>query len=85
MRSVSQVRRNRLFANSIGTCNTGVIDQENLARPFGRPPFGTEVDRSCRAMDVVAEMLDGSAILEVPRGGGIAATRLRPGQRVGIY
>lgn len=33
-------------------------------------------------MDVVAEMPDGSAILDVPCGGGIALCRLRPSQQV---
>ncbi|HEU4361083.1 MAG TPA: class I SAM-dependent methyltransferase [Mycobacterium sp.] len=82
MRNVSQVWQNRLFAKSIGASYARAIEQENLARPFGRLLFGTDVDRIYRAMDVVAEIPDGSAILDVPCGGGVTATRLRPGQRV---
>lgn len=57
-------------------------EQERLARFFGRLLFGTDFDRIYHAMDVVAEMPDGSAILDVPCGGGITVGRLRSGQRV---
>jgi cyclopropane fatty-acyl-phospholipid synthase-like methyltransferase len=44
--------------------------------------MGADVDRIYRAMKVIAEMPDGTAILDVPCGGGIAMLRLRPDQRV---
>lgn len=53
-----------------------------VAARFGRVVMGADVGRIYRAMTVVAEMPDGSAILDVPCGGGAAMSRMRPGQRV---
>jgi hypothetical protein len=39
--------------------------------------MGADVDRIYRAMGAVGEMPDGSAILDVPCGGGIALRELR--------
>jgi SAM-dependent methyltransferase len=79
---VSQVWQNRLFARIFGVFYAREIERPALARRFGRLVFGTDVDRMYDAMDVVAEAPDGSAILDVPCGGGIAVRRLRPDQRV---
>jgi ubiquinone/menaquinone biosynthesis C-methylase UbiE len=57
-------------------------EHPNAARRFGRLVMGADVDRIYRAMKVIAEMPDGTAILDVPCGGGIAMLRLRPDQRV---
>ncbi|HET9874712.1 MAG TPA: class I SAM-dependent methyltransferase [Mycobacterium sp.] len=82
MINTSQAWRNKLFAKSVGTSYAWAIEQQGLARAFGRLLFGTDVDRIYRAMDVVAEMPDGSVVLDVPCGGGITAERLRSGQKV---
>ncbi len=82
MPNVSQVWRNQLFGRSIGTSYARAIEQRRLARVFGRLLFGTDVSRIYQAMDVVAELPDGAAVLDVPCGGGITVGHLRPGQRV---
>lgn len=79
---VSRVWRNPLFAASVGRAYAQAIETENLARLFGRVLFGADVRRIYRQMQTVAEMPDGSAILDVPCGGGIAIRRLQAGQRV---
>lgn len=79
---VSRVWQNKLFVRSVGTSYARAIEREGVARIFGRLLFGTDVDRMYRAMDVVAEMPDDSAVLDVPCGGGITVGRLKPGQRL---
>ncbi|MEO8815828.1 MAG: class I SAM-dependent methyltransferase [Mycobacterium sp.] len=80
--NVSRVWQNTLFAKSIGASYARAVEHERLARKLGRLLFGTDVDRMYRAMDTVAEMPGGAAILDVPCGGGVTITRLRPGQDV---
>lgn len=80
--NVSQLWRSRLFARTVGAAYANAIEQRGAARIFGRVLFGTDVERIYRAMAVVAEMPDGSAVLDVPCGGGITITELRPGQQL---
>lgn len=80
--NVSRVWQNKLFARSIGTSYARAIEHEGVARVFGRLLFGTDVDRMYREMDAVAKMPDGSAVLDVPCGGGITVGRLKSGQRL---
>jgi SAM-dependent methyltransferase len=82
MVNVSRMWQNKLFARSMGVLYAGGIEREGLARRFGRLVFGTDVHGIYQAMGVVGEMPDGSAILDVPCGGGITVGRLRSGQRV---
>ena len=82
MPDVSQRWQNRLFAKSVGAVYAAAIERRSVARSAGRLLFGTDVDHIYRAMDVVAEMPNGSTILDVPCGGGVALRRLRPGQQV---
>ncbi|HET6732708.1 class I SAM-dependent methyltransferase [Mycobacterium sp.] len=58
------------------------MERKTAARRFGRVVMGADVDRVYQAMDVIAGMPDGAAILDVPCGGGIAMLRLRPDQLV---
>lgn len=80
--NVSRRWQNRLFAATVGAAYAGAIERPALARVFGRLLFGTDVDRIYQAMDVVAELPDGSAVLDVPCGGGITIARLVPGKHV---
>lgn len=82
MPNVSRVWHNPLFANTIGASYDWAMQRPGIARRFGRLVMGADVDRVYRAMDAVAEMPDGSAILDVPCGGGISVRRLRPDQRI---
>jgi ubiquinone/menaquinone biosynthesis C-methylase UbiE len=80
--NVSRLWRNGLFARTVGAAYAHAIEQRGVARVFGRLLFGTDVDRIYRAMAVVTESPDGSAVLDVPCGGGITIDYLEPGQRV---
>ncbi|GFG69483.1 class I SAM-dependent methyltransferase [Mycolicibacter senuensis] len=80
--NVSRLWQNRLFARTVGAAYASAIERPAAARVFGRVLFGTDVDRIYQAMDVVAELPDGSAVLDVPCGGGITVARLVPGRRV---
>ncbi|MCV7384658.1 class I SAM-dependent methyltransferase [Mycolicibacter longobardus] len=80
--NVSQLWQNKLFARTVGASYARAIEQRGAARVFGRILFGTDVDRIYRAMRVVAELPEGSAVLDVPCGGGITIAQLTPGQRV---
>lgn len=82
MVDVSRVWQNRLFSGSLGVGYARGVETEALARPLGWLMWGTDVRRMYRAMDVVTEMPNGSAILDVPCGGGVTVARLRPEQRV---
>ncbi|AEF36081.1 MULTISPECIES: class I SAM-dependent methyltransferase [Mycobacteriaceae] len=80
--NVSRLWQNRIFAATVGAAYARAIERPAAARVFGRLLFGTDVDRIYQAMDVVAELPDGSAVLDVPCGGGITIARLAPGKRV---
>jgi ubiquinone/menaquinone biosynthesis C-methylase UbiE len=79
--NVSRVWQRRVFARTVGAGYDWAMEQQSVARRFGRLVMGADVDRVYRAMGVIAEMPDGAVILDVPRGGGIAMLRLRPDQR----
>jgi ubiquinone/menaquinone biosynthesis C-methylase UbiE len=76
------VWRNRLFARTIGTSYDLAMEHRVAARIFGRVMMGADVDRIYRSMHAVGGMPDGSAILDVPCGGGIALRELRDDQHV---
>ncbi|OBI33213.1 class I SAM-dependent methyltransferase [Mycolicibacter terrae] len=80
--NVSQLWQSRLFARTVGASYARAIEQPGAARVAGRLLFGTDVDRIYQAMNIVADLPDGSAVLDVPCGGGITIARLKPGQRV---
>lgn len=80
--NVSRLWQNRLFAGTVGAAYAGAIERPGAARVFGRLLFGTDVDRIYRDMTVVAEVPDGSTVLDVPCGGGVTIARLTPEQRV---
>lgn len=82
MVNVSRVWQNPLFAKSVGAVYARAIEHERVAGAFGRLIFGTDVRRIYQSMAGVAEIPDGSTVLDVPCGGGITLSRLRPGQRL---
>jgi SAM-dependent methyltransferase len=60
-----------------------VVEREQLARPLGRVFFGTDVSRLyASAVEAIGEVPDGSSILDIPCGGGVALRGLDPAQRV---
>jgi SAM-dependent methyltransferase len=59
-----------------------VVEREWLARPGGLALWGTDTRLLFESIQTVGEMPDGSSILDVPCGGGVALRGLRRGQRV---
>lgn len=80
--NVSQLWQNGLFARTVGAAYANAIERPGAARAFGRLLFGTDVDLIYRSMSVVSELPDDAVILDVPCGGGITFSHLRPGQQV---
>ncbi|MEA2411224.1 MAG: hypothetical protein QOC77_1785 [Thermoleophilaceae bacterium] len=58
------------------------VEREPLARVAGRLAFGTDTRLLYRAIDSVAELPEGSAVLDIPVGGGVALRGLKPGQKI---
>jgi SAM-dependent methyltransferase len=58
------------------------VERETLARVAGRIGFGTDTRLLYRAIDAVGELPDGSAVLDIPTGGGVALRGVRPGQKI---
>jgi ubiquinone/menaquinone biosynthesis C-methylase UbiE len=80
--NVSRVWQSPVFVRTIGASYDWAMERRTAARRFGRVVMGADVDRIYRAMDVIAEMPAGTAVLDVPCGGGIVMLRLRPDQQV---
>ncbi len=59
-----------------------VVERERLARVFGALLWGTDASRLFRQIALLGEAPDGSAILDVPCGGGLALRGLGPEQAV---
>ncbi|HZA09363.1 class I SAM-dependent methyltransferase [Mycobacterium sp.] len=58
------------------------VEREWLARPAGLALWGTDTRLLFDAIRAVGEVPDGSAVLDIPCGGGLALRGLRKGQRV---
>ncbi len=58
------------------------VERESLARVAGLIGFGTDTRLLYRAIDAVGELPEGSAVLDIPTGGGVALRGLRPGQKI---
>jgi ubiquinone/menaquinone biosynthesis C-methylase UbiE len=80
--NVSRMWASPMFVKTVGASYGWAMDHPAAARRFGRVAMGADVDRVYRAMDVMGEIPDGAAILDVPCGAGIAMLRLRDSQRV---
>jgi ubiquinone/menaquinone biosynthesis C-methylase UbiE len=59
-----------------------VVQREWLARPGGFLLWGTDTRLLFEGIQTIGEIPDGSSILDVPCGGGVALKGLRHGQRV---
>jgi SAM-dependent methyltransferase len=58
------------------------VQREWIARPAGVALWGTDTRLLFDSIRLVGDLPDGSAVLDVPCGGGLALRGLRPGQRV---
>ena len=59
-----------------------VVEHERLAGVLGRLIWGTDTSAFYQEIARLGEEPDGTVILDVPCGGGVAFRGLRPGQRV---
>lgn len=59
-----------------------LVEHERLGHPIARIGAGTDLGLLWKAAEVIGEQPAGSAILDVPCGGGVALRGLRPGQGV---
>ncbi|MGP0035326.1 MAG: class I SAM-dependent methyltransferase, partial [Solirubrobacteraceae bacterium] len=64
------------------TVYDSVVEHERLAGVLGRLIWGTDTSAFYREITRLAQEADGTVILDVPCGGGVAFRGLRPGQRV---
>lgn len=58
------------------------IERSWVAKPFGRVVFRTDAGRIYESLRVVGDQPDGTAVLDVPCGGGLALRGVRAGQRL---
>ena len=58
------------------------VERERVARLMGRLMWGTDTRRLFDAIASLGDLPDGSAVLDIPCGGGLAFRGLRPGQRL---
>jgi SAM-dependent methyltransferase len=58
------------------------VEHEWLARPGGVVLWGTDTRKFYDSFRTIGELPDGSSVLDVPCGGGVALRGLRPGQSV---
>jgi ubiquinone/menaquinone biosynthesis C-methylase UbiE len=58
------------------------VERERLARIGGMALWGSDARLLYRSLDAISDLPDGSAVLDVPCGGGVAFRALRPEQRV---
>jgi len=58
------------------------VERETLARVAGRLAFGTDTRLLYSAIDAVRELPDGSVVLDIPTGGGVALRGLLPDQQI---
>jgi SAM-dependent methyltransferase len=69
-------------AGRLGGAYDFAVEHEWLARPAGLALWGTDTRLLYDSIRMVGELPDGSAVLDVPCGGGVALRGLRPGQNV---
>jgi ubiquinone/menaquinone biosynthesis C-methylase UbiE len=60
------------------------VERAPLARVAGRLAFGTDTRLLYRTIEAVGELADGSAVLDIPVGGGVALRGLPRGRDRGI-
>jgi ubiquinone/menaquinone biosynthesis C-methylase UbiE len=59
-----------------------VVERESLARVAGRLALGTDTRLLYRAIGSIGDLPEGSAVLDIPTGGGVALRGLRPDQGI---
>jgi len=65
-----------------GALYDAAVEREWLARPAGRALWGTDTRLLFDSIRTLGDLPDGSAVLDIPCGGGLAFRGLREGQQV---
>jgi ubiquinone/menaquinone biosynthesis C-methylase UbiE len=79
---VRAVWRSRWFDRFGAAAYDFFVERERLARIGALVVWGSDARLLYRSFDAIAGAPDGSAILDIPCGGGVAFRALRPEQRV---
>lgn len=79
---MSETWSSRTLGRLGGGIYDAAVEREWLARPAGRALWGTDTRLLFEGIRAVGELPDGSAVLDIPCGGGLALRGLREGQRV---
>lgn len=58
------------------------VEREALSRPLGRLLLGTDTRLIGETIDLIAEVPEGGAVLDIPCGGGVALRGVRPERRL---
>ncbi len=59
-----------------------VVESRRIGHPLARLGTGTDLGLLWKAAEVIGELPDGSVVLDVPCGGGVALRGMRPGQDI---
>lgn len=59
-----------------------LVESRRIGHPIARIGAGTDFGLLWQAAEVVGELPDGAAVLDVPCGGGVALRGMRPGQDI---
>jgi hypothetical protein len=69
-------------ATSFGGLYEFYIERPRLSRAIGRCVWGIDVADMYASMEIIGHQADGSTVVDVPCGGGLALRALRPEQEV---
>ena len=82
MADVRNTWSDRIVGRLGGGAYDYVVEREWLARPGGLALWGTDTTLLFDSIQLVGDLPDGSAVLDVPCGGGVALRGLRADQQV---
>jgi SAM-dependent methyltransferase len=82
MADVRNTWSDRIVGRLGGGAYDYVVEREWLARPGGLALWGTDTTLLFESIQLVGDLPDGSAVLDVPCGGGVALRGLRADQQV---
>lgn len=82
MPDVREVWQSRVWGKLGARVYDFVLDRPQVARPAGQVMWGCDTRRMYAAMDVVNQLPEGAAVLDLPVGGGVTLRRLDPGRKL---
>lgn len=82
MPDVREVWQSRAWGTLGAPVYDFVLDHPGVARPAGQVMWGCDTRRMYAAMDIVNQLPQGAALLDLPVGGGVTLRRLEPGRQI---